>query len=810
MVGMNSWVLKIGRLPFLLRFIALVVFSFVVFYFRNSDAFQHPILYAEDGYWIARALNGGWIEVFINARPDYFVWGNLLLMFLSVQTSLAFSGNALLWLPEAVAFYSLLFFSLVGTACFFLTEKLLSCAARCILFFLILLLPLGDTSSEIIGRLNNIGYAFYFLSVLLLIGRGTLLLTRFKVRLIDLALLLCVATNPICFFAVVSYLLVFEYKASDAKLFLLKNKFLLTGLLVLAAFIFFRYAQNGLLTSRGKNASNFVVENLLEVLVARSILYPFVFPYYSAFNDYWVIGIFVLFVGLVIFALIFAGNSFSRKILLLLFFWAVLASAATAFMRPVLTELLNHYSSSYPDRYFYGTNYIAVFVAVLAVDLINNKGRLRWLCAALTVFTLGLYLTNLTFLFEGRSPRTLLMTDLSFREQVFSVSNSSGQKWHRDFGYAFPSGDLPTGEMLEGKTYTQLIPLLSNHVSSIEIQFATYRRLNSGSVLVELFSPSEELLHREYIDVSTLVDYGYFKINLKKELNFKELDVKLKLTPVKAKPSNAVALVTLDREKNFDNKAAAIFQEQHVTSKRLYPEQYVPTDSLFPELKTGKYDLHVDAERLVGRFLSYRVNVAHNEEVFYPDYLVRMPIYPRSWSVNIPFKYFPSVDVSQFSGASLAAGANMKVLSELVGMSRYSGVGSTKSGEFIKGSIYEQNIPIAFNRLSGLSLQLGTYGRKNTGLMYVEIKDAKGRYVHNESVQLSRVPDSEYFYFRFKQDWIAMKGVDVVVSLSFPDSVPGNAITVLFTKNMFGQAYDATINAEPVLGYSFDYRTFVD
>lgn len=88
------------------KVIAIIfVIGIIVFFARFPQPVITPTIYAEDGVWIGRALSNGWLDTFIHARPDYFVFFNILFLWCASLLSLIFSGSPLLLLPFLSLFY---------------------------------------------------------------------------------------------------------------------------------------------------------------------------------------------------------------------------------------------------------------------------------------------------------------------------------------------------------------------------------------------------------------------------------------------------------------------------------------------------------------------------------------------------------------------------------------------------------------------------------------------------------------------------------------------------------------------------------
>lgn len=86
----------------------LLIFIAGVFAFfaRSPDAVLSPILYTEDALWLGIAIEDGWAFTFMEAKAQYFVWGNLLLLWLASSASSLVCGSALRCAPEMIALTS--------------------------------------------------------------------------------------------------------------------------------------------------------------------------------------------------------------------------------------------------------------------------------------------------------------------------------------------------------------------------------------------------------------------------------------------------------------------------------------------------------------------------------------------------------------------------------------------------------------------------------------------------------------------------------------------------------------------------------
>eukprot|EP01030_Chromulinospumella_sphaerica_P005260 gene5260-5145_t len=140
----------------------------------------------------------------------------------------------------------------------------------------------------------------------------------------------------------------------------------------------------------------FPFESLIEVSLARSFIYPFVFPFYNQLTD--TIVVILSLVLLALFAVLLTKEK-SREVKSLISMCAiayVIYAFFTVYMRKNLTEVLGGYAGTFPDRYFMGLNIIVTFsFLVLAGSALRGSKAVRVLGALCLASFAALYLANL-------------------------------------------------------------------------------------------------------------------------------------------------------------------------------------------------------------------------------------------------------------------------------------------------------------------------------------------------------------------------------------------------------------------------------
>lgn len=413
--------------PFLLKYIIIFLIAFMTLYIRNLDSLMNPIMYTEDAKWLGMAFSKGWVHTFVYAKEGYFVWLNLIFLFISAKISYLVSGSEILNLPYTISFVSFSFYSFVPTFAFFITKNLLNTYLRWLLFFAIIFLPMGDSSNEIFGRLSNIGYYIVFLATLFFYIRINVI-NYYKILIIDFILLIFFGTNPVVIILACLYLSYELFYRVSIKSFIIKN---LSLIILLLIFILL------LLTLSSKSASlvtdSFNLDSMVEVSIARSVLYPLVFSSYHNLNDFITIIFGLVFVVFVTYSYI---NSFRNKKLRTLFNFTLVSFfvfyVLTLYMRQSLTQQLSGYVTTFPDRYFIGLNLLIIFIIILSFESLLHK-RKAISCAG--GIYLGLYyILNLNWIIEYKEPRLNIMKHLNWQETVCN-SYFNNKNLHNNYIY---------------------------------------------------------------------------------------------------------------------------------------------------------------------------------------------------------------------------------------------------------------------------------------------------------------------------------------------------------------------------------------
>ncbi|KEY57810.1 hypothetical protein [Serratia sp. DD3] len=370
-----------------MKILFLFFLGFSILFFREPYAFLDANVYAEDGIWTAKALRDGWISTFLHARSDYYVFFNIALLFISSKISYIVSGSPLSFLPQAIAIVSYSFYSVVAILIYkclrIYSNRFFSMAG----FLFSILVPLGGSTSESIGTLVQVGFYMPIISVCLHLLRGECRVKYFK-YIFDIFIFLAAATNPVCF-AVTGIYLALRIK------YFIKNKHALLEFLPLItslSLLFLIIIPN--MDGHGGILGTPNPKNIIEMVTARSILYNFIFPWYSVFNDLASILFSFLFLSMCIFAYISTKNDKAKNAIIFLFSVMAVYTIATISGRYGLTGILNNYTATYPDRYFMGINVISSTLFVIVLSQLSNIYFLNKISYALVIIVLILHIMN--------------------------------------------------------------------------------------------------------------------------------------------------------------------------------------------------------------------------------------------------------------------------------------------------------------------------------------------------------------------------------------------------------------------------------
>lgn len=134
-------------------------------------------------------------------------------------------------------------------------------------------------------------------------------------------------------------------------------------------------------------------DSLVEFIIGRHMIYPFVYYAYEELNDILVVMIFAISVFIIIKANICEHKRNGILNELFVFTWLSFACIAASFiMRLPMSALFDGYKSTHPDNYYYGCN-ILYCVLVLYSLYITVQRHIKFFCACMICFVV-LFIAN--------------------------------------------------------------------------------------------------------------------------------------------------------------------------------------------------------------------------------------------------------------------------------------------------------------------------------------------------------------------------------------------------------------------------------
>lgn len=354
-------------------YLSVFCFSLALSALRNLDPIFSPVLFAEDGTWLANGVTNGWLQALTQSRPDYPVFLQIVFLFVASSLSTLFSGNPLISAPYFIAVISWAAFAAVATLIFIVVlritgrNRLWSAIAT----FFFISLPVGGTANEIYGRVLQLGFLVPVAAFLLMFARNEGLAKSQKAKLsIDFLLMIFMATNP-----VTPILLLLQIAGIFTQHIYLKKKGIPThwdrGLYLVIGFALASILYVSGTIGRGTGLPGSFEPGGLFPAVIRAWLYPYIFPFFTTLNSWISLALLLAWFGLLGLA-IFKLRKLARLFLVSLSLLLIVWTAISLIGRPALTHFVNGYSSSFPDRYYIGLNTLSILITTLSLWAVSK------------------------------------------------------------------------------------------------------------------------------------------------------------------------------------------------------------------------------------------------------------------------------------------------------------------------------------------------------------------------------------------------------------------------------------------------------
>lgn len=403
----------------------------IVLFLRSAYTVSVPTMYTEDGAWISAIINNGFWDTLLHARSDYLVAGNILSLEFALLLNQLFCGDNLSYLPNFVAFVQYMLLSAAALLPIICFKDDLRKPLQYLLWFCILMVPVGESGVEIFGKVSNIGYLFYFIAFCLLYYRITQKenLSKGAMAAVDILLLICCGTHPGCYLLVgLGFLVdtIGQYRQlslcyRDWKEIIThwiscfcNQMWVILGILctIMAAYdLFCLTGESPESIPLLQNGFRLPIE-----LFARELLFYLIYPVYRRLNDKVVVILFFLVCITLVYLFCFAKLSRREKQHLFIclcgtLLYCVITTAARGGM---LMSYLNQYTTTWVDRYYYGLNIMTLIPIGFVLEyLLRQKVVIaKAIGGFVSVYMLLCPLFSLPYLFDFTKPNTLGLTHI--------------------------------------------------------------------------------------------------------------------------------------------------------------------------------------------------------------------------------------------------------------------------------------------------------------------------------------------------------------------------------------------------------------
>jgi hypothetical protein len=364
-------------------FLSVFCVSFLVLVYRAPSPLFFPDFYAEDGrdYLLLLPFSlRRFLAVAFLPHDGFYLLGNVVLAQMGIVVNAVVFHGDLADLPRSISLVSYSMFAALFGATAVVLRKRLSLLAVWFTSLWLCVLPMPRSPELVLGRISNCGLLAFYGGVLIVLQRTLYTNTRANAVACDVLFLICVYSNPVTLL-----LLPFLYARQLRDIFLKRQlsvsraELYSAGIVIVCCVFYAAVCFKGkVLTPAGYMRVPFRWENGIEVMLARSMLFPLIYPIYQWMTD------FVIFLVLVVVALalgreIRRRNGAEQWWYVVVVFGVVAFSVVALVFRPGFSQFVAGYDwarLSHPE-YFYLQNYLATLL--LGTVLYDLTRPVRWL-----------------------------------------------------------------------------------------------------------------------------------------------------------------------------------------------------------------------------------------------------------------------------------------------------------------------------------------------------------------------------------------------------------------------------------------------
>lgn len=172
------------------------------------------------------------------------------------------------------------------------------------------------------------------------------------------------------------------------------------------------------LKGTGGITEGFISSSFVETILARPLIYPFVFPWYQNLSNLISIIIFVLIIIFSIWSYKKSVNPEAKKLIIFISISTIIYDLITIANRPRLTSLLRDYQTTFPDRYFMGINVLILFLMVICISQIWADIKWKSLSLCLISSLSIIYLLHVEIIFDLPKSKMPIKSVFDFPEQI--------------------------------------------------------------------------------------------------------------------------------------------------------------------------------------------------------------------------------------------------------------------------------------------------------------------------------------------------------------------------------------------------------